>query len=263
MEIPQENMTISPSATDFKYTCPMCKKDVMPILIGGRWYKPECQCQIALKTKEKFEELVREDMQKRVNNFFRLNPRLANKTLRNFIQRDGTSSIYDTAKGFIENIDNNLLSGKGIIFLGGCGVGKSHLSAAIANAALSSGHTVVYEVVPTLLSSIRKTYGDDSLKEWEILESLELCDLLVLDDIGSEKSTEWTESILYSIVNKRYEMNKSIILSTNCTLEALKTKVGVRTIDRILEMCKVVKSTANSYRKEMAFKNLKGENKNV
>ena len=84
------------------------------------------------------------------------------------------------------------------------------------------------------------------------MRALTRADLLVLDDAGAEKWTEWTEPTLYTIIDERYSYCKPLIITTNSTLDELEKKIGDRAMDRVLEMCEIVENTGESYRKMIA-----------
>jgi DNA replication protein DnaC len=161
-------------------------------------------------------------------------------------------------KKFIASLDENLTDGKGIWFLGDTGTGKTTLAMLISKAALERGHSVAIYSMPKLLARIRRTYegepGADSYSQF--FDRLTAVDLLHIDDLGAERQTEWVIEQLYSIVNERYEAQRSIMFTTNAEqigeaaedLESKKSKgrepelevekqIGRRTFSRLVEMC--------------------------
>ena len=83
----------------------------------------------------------------------------------------------------------------------------------------------------------------------EMITHLKKVELLVLDDLGAEKSSEWTKSVLFEIVDYRYNEMLPMLITTNCPPKELKEKIGDRNYDRIREMCALVSVTAKSQRK--------------
>lgn len=119
-----------------------------------------------------------------------------------------------------------------VIFFGGTGLGKTHLSLAIASAALEKGMGVVYSPAQNLLNKLEnehfsKTEGTPFLDD--VLE----CDLLILDDLGAEFSTSFTQSMIYNIINTRILSNKPTIISTNLSMEEIGDKYTPRVASRI------------------------------
>src|SRR5205085_10965945 len=92
--------------------------------------------------------------------------------------------------------------------------------------------------LPRLLSEIRTTFGEGATRtHTELLDRLAQAELLHLDDVGAENTTPWVLEELYSIVNVRYEEQRSIIYTTNLEREPLRDQIGQRTVSRLAEMC--------------------------
>ncbi|EKD46442.1 MAG: hypothetical protein ACD_67C00234G0001, partial [uncultured bacterium] len=72
--------------------------------------------------------------------------------------------------------------------------------------------------------------------------------LLVFDDIGAEKSSDWVQETLFVLINHRYEQMLSTILTTNCTLDELATRVGKRITSRLIEMCRCIRMDGEDWR---------------
>ena len=89
--------------------------------------------------------------------------------------------------------------------MGSYGTGKTHLASAIANRLLSLGIPVIAGTLSTLLDKIKRSWQDVKLNEYEIMKAFFDCDLLIIDDLGKEKVTDWYLERLYSIINHRYE----------------------------------------------------------
>jgi len=122
-----------------------------------------------------------------------------------------------------------------LLFTGPTGVGKTHLSLAIAGAVLDRGYTVIYGSAQNLLSRLQRErfapFGEQSDgTERSLLE----CDLLILDDLGAEHSTEFTRSCIYNIVNTRMMASKPVIVSTNYSTAQLNGEYGERVTSRVL-----------------------------
>jgi len=204
--------------------------------------------------REEEERLTREK-RARIERLFAnsgLGPRFGRCTFDNWEKRSGTEEAYTVAAEYAQNIISNVRSGRGFLIFGDTGNGKSHLSAAVVNAALKKGLTAVFERVPKLLTRIKATYSGGDITEQLILKTLTEADLIVLDDAGAEKWTEWTEPTLYTIIDERYSWEKAIIVTTNSDLEGLEKKIGFRAMDRLLEMCEIVENRGASFRKERA-----------
>jgi DNA replication protein DnaC len=162
------------------------------------------------------------------------------------------------ARTYAENLDKNLANGKGIWFLGDVGTGKTTLGMLIARLALERRYTVAVYSTTKLLNRIRSTYGSDRFGAYDaFFEELTSVDLLFIDDLGAQRTTDWVTEQLYVIVNERYETERSIMFTANLhqvevevketrsrrketekRLELLvEEEIGRRTFSRLTEMC--------------------------
>jgi DNA replication protein DnaC len=128
---------------------------------------------------------------------------------------------------FVADIDANLDGGRGLWFHGDVGTGKTSLAMLVAQAAEAAGRSVGVYSVPQLLAEIRGTYDRDSTGSYlDLFSRLCTVDLLVLDDLGAEKTTEWVLEQLYSIVNERWQSSGSVLVTTNAPDPRQGTVVG-------------------------------------
>lgn len=220
----------------------------------NRQFLPACVCRIALYDEEQ-ETLHKREKNERIELLFKktgLGVLFRECTLENWKQRPGTEKAYEAARRYRDELVNNIHAGRGLLLFGKTGNGKSHLLAALVNEALKLGYGAVFERVPKLLSQIRDTYKGRDVTERQIMDALTAADLVVLDDAGAEKWTEWTEPTLYTIIDERYTNRKALLVTTNSSLEELEQKIGTRAMDRVLGMCEIVENKGTSYRKEQA-----------
>ena len=106
---------------------------------------------------------------------------------------------------------------------------------------IPKGFNGLYYNVPEVLHDLRESYSSESaFDESDILEHAAQVDLLILDDLGAERTSGWVRDRLYLIINRRYERMKSLIVTTNISLNDLKEQVGVRIVSRLMEMCPIV-----------------------
>lgn len=139
--------------------------------------------------------------------------------------------------------------GKGILIMGETGLGKTHLSLAIANKLIEKGYCVVYGSVPTLVRRIQdEQFGR---AEGDTLSLATSCDLLILDDLGAENCTEWCVSLLYEIINTRQNKQLPMIINTNLDLDELSEKYQRRLSSRMFSM-KLMFVTGNDNRVELS-----------
>jgi len=145
--------------------------------------------------------------------------------------------VVAATKRFAGSIDSNLDAGRGLWFMGPVGTGKTTLAMLVSKAALNAGRSVAIYSLPRLLNEIRETHRAER-SHLQLLDRLTSVDLLHVDDVGAERSNEWVLEELYSIVNARYEDQRSMVISTNILdREALCEQITDRTVSRLTEMC--------------------------
>jgi hypothetical protein len=119
-------------------------------------------------------------------------------------------------RAFTRSIEENLEAGRGLWFDGPVGTGKTSLAILVAKAAKDAGRSYAVFPVPRLLAEIKRTFDRDASDSYMgFFKRLCTVDLLVLDDLGAEKQTEWVLEQLYSIVNERWQDRRSIVVTTN------------------------------------------------
>ncbi len=144
-------------------------------------------------------------------------------------------------KRFVRDIEGNLDAGRGLWFYGSVGTGKTTLAMIVSRAALDAGRSVAIYSLPRLLAEIRATFESDSEGSYvEFLDRLAAVDLLHIDDVGAERTSEWVLEQLYAIVNARYEDERSVMITTNLERDELVEQIRERTVSRLEEMCTLV-----------------------
>ena len=137
--------------------------------------------------------------------------------------------VLQTCQKYVETFRANSHS---LLFKGGTGLGKTHLSLAIAGEVIQKGFGVIYVSAQSLAAALEKErfrHDDDVTTE----EQCSACDLLILDDLGTEFHSAYTDAALYSIVNTRMLSDKPTIISTNLTLQELEKTYSERFASRI------------------------------
>ena len=170
----------------------------------------------------------------------RIPKRFLDKTLDSFkpARSAKRKEVLAAARSFVNSFNFKAGVPLGLLIKGVVGCGKTHVAVAILKEVIAKGYTGLYYNMVDLLSDIRATYDDRSpLSESELLEELNEPDLLVLDDLGAEKSAEWVNDRLYLIVNRRYESARPIMVTTNLSEEELVKKLGERIVSRLREIC--------------------------
>jgi DNA replication protein DnaC len=140
-------------------------------------------------------------------------------------------------RAFVRDVESNLAEGRGLWLTGGSGTGKTALAMIVSKAAIDAGRTVAIYSCPRLLGVIRESIDTGKL---EFLDTLAGVDLLHIDDLGAEHRTDWVIEQLYSIVNTRYEDQRSILITSNLDREQLAEQLGERIVSRLEGMCELL-----------------------
>ena len=139
-----------------------------------------------------------------------------------------------------------------MLFTGAPGLGKTFLSACIARCVADGGHSVVYETVIRMFSEFESAkFGDYSEENQSRTEKYLKCDLLIMDDLGSEMVTQFSMSALYTVVNTRLMENRPTIISTNLTPEGLAARYSPAICSRILGSYRLMQFLGEDLRGKM------------
>ncbi len=147
-------------------------------------------------------------------------------------------------KKYVSRLVNNETD-KGLFIVGTYGVGKTYLASCIANECIKNEITVVFGTLMQLLGYIKDTYKDSNIADKEYLNLYSSVDLLIIDDLGKEKPTEWVLEKLFLIVNNRYNDYLPIVITTNYNKNQLRERLCINKnysmvdsiISRLYEMC--------------------------
>ncbi|MGA1867485.1 MAG: ATP-binding protein [bacterium] len=149
---------------------------------------------------------------------------------------------------------------RGLLIIGSCGVGKTHLGVALIKTLIKEkGVPCIFYDFRDLLNEIKASYKSTRSVESSILKPVLEKDVLVLDELGAEKITEWTRDTLAFIINRRYNENLTTIFTSNwlddagADEETLQDRIGYRLRSRLYEMCRVIEIVGEDYRKRESF----------
>lgn len=174
-----------------------------------------------------------------------LGERFKNRTFDNFDKKLDISA-YNAARNYAN--DDNLFKNKrnSLIIFGRVGSGKTHLAAAIANDCVERGVPAIFGTWQTHLERIKNEF--EHTGENKALAEIKSVPLLVIDDIGKERKTEWTQSVLFDVVNYRYEHLLPIIFTTNFTADELANHCEHAVFSRMYEMSTAIETIGADYR---------------
>ncbi len=147
--------------------------------------------------------------------------------------RENMKNIVSTCEGFVNNFHKD--NGENLLFYGSTGLGKTFLCNCIAKALLDKGELVIYLTAFNLFRILEeyRFNHSENLQNREQLDSILTCDLLIIDDLGTELSNAFTVSELFNIINTRLLSKKKVIISTNLEPEELLKTYNQRIFSRI------------------------------
>ncbi|NLN48637.1 MAG: ATP-binding protein [Clostridiales bacterium] len=244
-------------------------------IVGWESEHDRCDCELsqihykeleAKKEKEAQEQKERDrriEFQKKVDGLFnssKLGDRFKTRTFDNFVVGEHNQKAVNMAYKYTEEFEKFKIKGIGLYISGNYGTGKTHIAAAIAIELMNKCIPVIFTTLPRLLGQIKGTFDNDveKLNEQQIIDIFSNVDLLILDDVGKERVTEWRLEKLFEILNNRYENNLPIVFTSNYSLEVLPQKLSISKnntdvaesiVSRIYEMCRGIPMNGLDYRK--------------
>lgn len=220
-----------------------------------------CQCKCRQAADEAEEERKRqiqaEDDAKKLLRELRsqslMDDRLTGHTFDKIVMTPENSRNYKLGQRYAERFDKMLERNQGLLLYGPVGTGKTLTAASIANHLLNKGVPVVITSFVKILKAMEN--DRDGMEANRLVTNLVKCKLLIIDDLGTERNTNYALEKVYDIIDSRYRAELPIILTTNLTLEEMKLEEDLRykrIYDRIFEMCFPMEFTGLSWRKREA-----------
>lgn len=250
---------IGPAAFDTAaHICPHCGKVVpkQTYTILGRevTVQPICKCEAEADDRQKREMEIRERKSEIESRYSSLtsSPKYRGCTFDNYEISPDNREAYQAARAFTTAWPDS----KDLLIYGNPGNGKSHLAAAIGNALLADDVIVVFAAYVDLLEAIKATYNGGDGSEAAILDAICRADLLILDDLGVERPSEYTLDVLFRITERRGRNFRRTVYTTNYSPPELVIRYGKavgkveaqRVIGRIIEGAQVVKNDGEDRR---------------
>ena len=235
-----------------EHICPICGKVVpkQTYTIMGRevTVQPICKCESDEDDRRKREMEIAERKSEIESRYSALksSPKYRGCSLSNFEVSPSNKTAYQAARDFVAAWPDS----QDLLIYGNPGNGKSHLAAAIGNALAADDVIVVFAAFVDLLEAIKSTYNGGEGSESEILGAICRADLLILDDLGVEKPSQYTLDVLFRIAERRGRSYRKTVYTTNYSPKELATRYGnavggveaQRVIGRIIESTTVVKN---------------------
>jgi DNA replication protein DnaC len=219
---------------ELRYKCKNCKDT-------GYVNGSKCRCLIQQEIMNQYKQSNLGNNIKNENfDQFRLDYYSDEKGESNYSPRDNMKDIYMKCIRFVQSFDNHNVN---LLFIGSPGLGKTYLCNSIAKDLLEQGKRVIYHVSSELTDLVRKYKFDFENEDNYVsaLNELYTCDLLIIDDLGTELPTQFSSLVIYNILNKRLLNNKKIIISTNLNTDEIMKNYSERIYSRLFgnfTMCK-------------------------
>lgn len=169
-------------------------------------------------------------------------------------------AVSDAVRRYAEQFGTMQGSNTGLLLYGPVGTGKTFLSACVANHVLAQGYSAEMTNFSRVVNDIQSSWEGKQ----EYIDRLVRKDLLIIDDLGIERESEFMQEQVYNIVDARYKSGKPLIVTTNISLEEIKNPKNeqrMRIYDRILEMCHPIKVDGASRRRKAVRENYAERNR--
>ena len=228
--------------------CAVCKKPVQTIIyVFGTERIVRCACDCIIKEAEAHKERKRlEEIERRRKICFS-ETNMASWT---FDNDDGNNAqMSEAMQNYVKNFTDFRKSGKGLLLHGTVGTGKTYFAACIANSLIDEGYSVLMTNFARLTNQIQGMFEGKQ----EFIDSLNRYSLLILDDLGAERKSEYMQEMVYNIIDSRYRSGLPMIITTNLAIDEIKKPQDVcysRIYDRIIERCFPVEVSGNSRRRQ-------------
>lgn len=221
------------------------------IRLAGECVTVRCICKCESEERERIQK--QKDYEEEMRRIERLkvaslmDAKLKSATLKTFTQKEDNQKLYTIVKNYVDNFETFYKSNRGLLFWGTVGTGKSYAAACIANELLNRK----IPVVMTSFVKVLQVIQDNTENETEFVNRLCAARLLIIDDLGTERNTDYALEKVYNVIDSRYRTGKPLILTTNLNLQDMQMTQDIRyqrIYDRIFEMCHPVMVNGTSWR---------------
>ena len=203
--------------------CKKCggqRQTVVPCFGKSGYFMPRCICQCQREAEE--QRKAAEERQRRMERIKRRKAQgLQDRYLYDytFANDNGQNPLMDKARAYVENWKEAYRNNTGLLLFGDVGTGKSFFAGCIANALLDRDVPVLMTNFPTILNRLTGMFSEDRS---EFIASFDEYDLLIIDDLGVERSTEYAMEQMFFVIDSRYRSRRPMIITTNLKLSELK-----------------------------------------
>lgn len=228
--------------------CETCDKRVETVInVFGKERKVRCICDCRKKELNEYKEVEKAQEREKVKKVCFMMSNMAEWTFANDDKQN--KELSDAMSKYAEQFKDFKKSGTGLLLYGSVGTGKTYYAACIANKLIDKGYSVLMTNFARLTNQLQGKFEGRQ----EYIDSLNDYALLIIDDLGAERNSEYMQEIVFSIIDARYRSGLPFIITTNLTLDELMGSDSIahkRIYDRILERCYPIKVDGKSRRKD-------------
>ena len=207
-----------------------------------------CKCEIEKRDREE-EERKRQEFERKIKEYRRMGFPDSDMHDWTFENDDHTNErITKAMQNYVNNFSELRKQGKGLLLYGSVGTGKTYAACEVANALIDRGYPVLVTNFARVLNTLQSTF-----EKQEYIDSLNRFQLLVIDDLGIERGTEFAKEQVYNVVDSRYRAGLPMIITTNLSIDELKSLKDIeagRIYDRILERCFPIECSGTNRRRK-------------
>ena len=219
------------------------KETVVPCLCrcGEEARDAEARRQYEVQQQNIFEKMKRESL---------MDERFYNATFSNFIETDKNRRNLEICMKYVDTFQKMMEKSQGLLFWGNTGTGKSFAAACIANALLEKHISVIMTSMVKVLELAGMREDEDN-----VLDRIRTADLVIIDDLGAERGTDYSLEKVYGVIDDRYRSNKPMIITTNLLLKDMLKEQDIRyrrIYDRLFEICYPMEWTGINWRRTQA-----------
>lgn len=228
--------------------CSVCNEQVeLDVEFLGMKKRVRCVCDCAVKERNEYKERERQQEQERRRKVCFEESSMNNWTFANDDRRN--EKLSDAMMNYVKNFTDFKRDGKGLLLHGTVGTGKTYYSACIANALIDKDYHVLMTNFARLTNQIQGMFEGKQ----QFIDSLNKYSLLIIDDLGAERKSEYMQEMVFNIIDSRYRSGLPFIITTNLTTDEIKKPQDIgysRIYDRILERCFPVEVSGASRRRQ-------------
>lgn len=228
--------------------CSKCHEVTQKVVeLFGKKKTVRCICNCKRNELEEFSRREGEEEHERQRNICFSESNMRNWTFEN--DNKENERLSNAMKKYADNFREFRENGRGLLLHGNVGTGKSFFAACIANELINHDYTVLMTNFSSLINTIQGKFEGRQ----EFINDLNRYSLLIIDDLGVERDTEYMQEMVFNIIDSRYRSGLPMIITTNLGMDIIKKPESIgyaRIYDRILERCFPIEVTGNSKRKQ-------------